>query len=122
MGKDCFVVKIACGPESHVVVSFHINVILHGSHWFPVVYISSCIKSFGTSLFLTGAVTGTFKKHLMLGIITTVYPGTWRVLPSFQVQVWHFVPVPAACWAEVQMLSVILPSALCTLASVREGS
>lgn len=122
MGKDCFVLKIASGLESHVVVLFCINVILHGSHWFPVVYISSCIKSFETLLFLTGAVTGTFKKHWMLGIITTVYPGTWRVLPSFQVQVWHFVPVPTACWDEAQMLSVILLSAMCTLASVTEGS
>lgn len=57
MGKDCFVVNIACDLDSYAVALFCINMILRGSPWFPVVYISSCKISFETLLFPTGAVT-----------------------------------------------------------------
>lgn len=107
MGKDCFVVNIACDLESYAVALFCIYMILRGSLWFPVVYISSCKISFETLLFLTGAVTALQKNHRRLGIITTVYPGTWSMLPSFPVQVRRFVLVLTTCWDEAQMLSTI---------------
>ena len=59
MGKDCFVVKIACDLDSYAVVLFRISVILHGSLQFPMACISSFIKSFEILLFLTAAETDT---------------------------------------------------------------
>lgn len=93
MGKDCFVIKIACDLESYTVVLSHISVILHRSLWFPVVYISRCIRSLETLLFLTGAVSGTLKITLNDWYHHYNLPRNLESASQFQVQVCCFVLV-----------------------------